>query len=246
MRMHAGVPPLPPVLIHRMQMVALCAYQHPCKIRISPIKLNLDNICCFLFFFSTCKGKHCIISLAELHHCPSLFWAFWGNRRKQIYFGLPRFNLCRWPFLLKHTFLYFNIVISKIVPIQFKLIFSFSTLWCVSAPLQVKDLTRFLDPSGLGVISFEDFHRGISAISNGGESTYILGAFFKVRLISWSFVKVAWSESKRNVSTRLLLCRIKARLASIRAPILIPLDSFFFFFSQSFLTWIGPVTPRHE
>ncbi|KAK7123372.1 hypothetical protein R3I93_021707 [Phoxinus phoxinus] len=33
---------------------------------------------------------------------------------------------------------------------------------------QVKDLTRFLDPSGLGVISFEDFHRGISAISNEG------------------------------------------------------------------------------
>lgn len=36
---------------------------------------------------------------------------------------------------------------------------------------QVKDLTKFLDPSGLGVISFEDFHRGISAISNGGESS---------------------------------------------------------------------------
>ncbi|KAG7335594.1 hypothetical protein KOW79_000287 [Hemibagrus wyckioides] len=34
---------------------------------------------------------------------------------------------------------------------------------------QVKDLTRFLDPSGLGVISFEDFHRGITAISNGGS-----------------------------------------------------------------------------
>lgn len=34
---------------------------------------------------------------------------------------------------------------------------------------QVKDLTKFLDPSGLGVISFEDFHRGITAISNGGE-----------------------------------------------------------------------------
>lgn len=34
---------------------------------------------------------------------------------------------------------------------------------------QVKDLTKFLDPSGLGVISFEDFHRGISAISSGGE-----------------------------------------------------------------------------
>uniref|UniRef100_A0A3B3ZMC4 Uncharacterized protein n=1 Tax=Periophthalmus magnuspinnatus TaxID=409849 RepID=A0A3B3ZMC4_9GOBI len=33
---------------------------------------------------------------------------------------------------------------------------------------QVKDLTKFLDPSGLGVISFEDFRRGISAISNGG------------------------------------------------------------------------------
>ncbi|XP_060727170.1 rab11 family-interacting protein 3 isoform X2 [Tachysurus vachellii] len=34
---------------------------------------------------------------------------------------------------------------------------------------QVKDLTRFLDPSGLGVISFEDFHRGITAIGNGGS-----------------------------------------------------------------------------
>ncbi|KAF5903990.1 rab11 family-interacting protein 3 isoform X1, partial [Clarias magur] len=34
---------------------------------------------------------------------------------------------------------------------------------------QVKDLTRFLDPSGLGVISFEDFYRGITAISNGGS-----------------------------------------------------------------------------
>ncbi|KAJ8344737.1 hypothetical protein SKAU_G00289300 [Synaphobranchus kaupii] len=33
---------------------------------------------------------------------------------------------------------------------------------------QVKDLTRFLDPSGLGVISFEDFYRGIGAIGNGG------------------------------------------------------------------------------
>ncbi|KFQ33434.1 Rab11 family-interacting protein 3, partial [Mesitornis unicolor] len=33
---------------------------------------------------------------------------------------------------------------------------------------QVKDLTKYLDPSGLGVISFEDFHRGIRAIKNGG------------------------------------------------------------------------------
>ncbi|KAG2456060.1 RFIP3 protein, partial [Polypterus senegalus] len=33
---------------------------------------------------------------------------------------------------------------------------------------QVKDLTRFLDPTGLGVISFEDFFRGIAAINNGG------------------------------------------------------------------------------
>ncbi|XP_077774559.1 rab11 family-interacting protein 3 isoform X2 [Podarcis muralis] len=32
---------------------------------------------------------------------------------------------------------------------------------------QVKDLTKFLDPAGLGVISFEDFYRGISAIRNG-------------------------------------------------------------------------------
>uniref|UniRef100_A0A3B4Z0M2 RAB11 family interacting protein 3 n=1 Tax=Stegastes partitus TaxID=144197 RepID=A0A3B4Z0M2_9TELE len=39
---------------------------------------------------------------------------------------------------------------------------------------QVKDLTKFLDPSGLGVISFEDFHRGISAISNGGESAHLV------------------------------------------------------------------------
>uniref|UniRef100_A0A8C2XP27 RAB11 family interacting protein 3 (class II) n=1 Tax=Cyclopterus lumpus TaxID=8103 RepID=A0A8C2XP27_CYCLU len=38
---------------------------------------------------------------------------------------------------------------------------------------QVKDLTKFLDPSGLGVISFEDFHRGISAISNGGPEPQV-------------------------------------------------------------------------
>ncbi|KAL3051309.1 hypothetical protein OYC64_001551 [Pagothenia borchgrevinki] len=38
---------------------------------------------------------------------------------------------------------------------------------------QVKDLTKFLDPSGLGVISFEDFHRGITAISNGGPEPQI-------------------------------------------------------------------------
>ncbi len=37
---------------------------------------------------------------------------------------------------------------------------------------QVKDLTRFLDPSGLGVISFEDFYRGISAISNEGTAAH--------------------------------------------------------------------------
>ncbi|KAM5328677.1 rab11 family-interacting protein 3 isoform 2-T2 [Glossophaga mutica] len=32
---------------------------------------------------------------------------------------------------------------------------------------QVKDLTKYLDPSGLGVISFEDFCRGITTIRNG-------------------------------------------------------------------------------
>ncbi|XP_072798397.1 rab11 family-interacting protein 3 isoform X4 [Vicugna pacos] len=32
---------------------------------------------------------------------------------------------------------------------------------------QVTDLTRYLDPSGLGVISFEDFYRGITAIRSG-------------------------------------------------------------------------------
>lgn len=31
---------------------------------------------------------------------------------------------------------------------------------------QVKDLTKFLDPAGLGVITFEDFYRGILAIRN--------------------------------------------------------------------------------
>ncbi|XP_060116806.1 rab11 family-interacting protein 3 isoform X1 [Heteronotia binoei] len=34
---------------------------------------------------------------------------------------------------------------------------------------QVKDLTKFLDPAGLGVISFEDFYRGITAIRNGAD-----------------------------------------------------------------------------
>ncbi|KAL4617908.1 rab11 family-interacting protein 3 isoform X1 [Arapaima gigas] len=43
---------------------------------------------------------------------------------------------------------------------------------------QVKDLTRFLDPSGLGVISFEDFYRGISAISNGGCEPSLYGIGF--------------------------------------------------------------------
>nr|XP_033819812.1 rab11 family-interacting protein 3 isoform X3 [Geotrypetes seraphini] len=32
---------------------------------------------------------------------------------------------------------------------------------------QVKDLTKYLDPSGLGVINFEDFNRGIAEITNG-------------------------------------------------------------------------------
>ncbi|CAB1312284.1 unnamed protein product [Coregonus sp. 'balchen'] len=44
--------------------------------------------------------------------------------------------------------------------------------------LQVKDLTKFLDPSGLGVISFEDFHRGISAISNGGAEPQLYDVHF--------------------------------------------------------------------
>ncbi|XP_076007845.1 rab11 family-interacting protein 3 [Genypterus blacodes] len=43
---------------------------------------------------------------------------------------------------------------------------------------QVKDLTKFLDPSGLGVISFEDFHRGISAISNGGPDLQLYGVHY--------------------------------------------------------------------
>ncbi|NWS74248.1 RFIP3 protein, partial [Crotophaga sulcirostris] len=38
---------------------------------------------------------------------------------------------------------------------------------------QVKDLTKYLDPSGLGVISFEDFHRGIKAIKNGDPDSQL-------------------------------------------------------------------------
>ncbi|XP_014792091.1 PREDICTED: rab11 family-interacting protein 3 isoform X1 [Calidris pugnax] len=38
---------------------------------------------------------------------------------------------------------------------------------------QVKDLTKYLDPSGLGVISFEDFLRGIRAIKNGDPDSQL-------------------------------------------------------------------------
>ncbi|KAI1233909.1 Rab11 family-interacting protein 3, partial [Lamprotornis superbus] len=38
---------------------------------------------------------------------------------------------------------------------------------------QVKELTKYLDPSGLGVISFEDFHRGIRAIKNGDPDSQL-------------------------------------------------------------------------
>nr|XP_013223508.2 rab11 family-interacting protein 3 isoform X3 [Columba livia] len=38
---------------------------------------------------------------------------------------------------------------------------------------RVKDLTKYLDPSGLGVISFEDFHRGIRAIKNGDPDSQL-------------------------------------------------------------------------
>ncbi|NXX78857.1 RFIP3 protein, partial [Urocolius indicus] len=38
---------------------------------------------------------------------------------------------------------------------------------------QVKDLTKYLDPCGLGVISFEDFHRGIKAIKNGDPDSQL-------------------------------------------------------------------------
>ncbi|XP_064172626.1 rab11 family-interacting protein 3-like isoform X5 [Anguilla rostrata] len=46
---------------------------------------------------------------------------------------------------------------------------------------QVKDLTRFLDPSGLGVISFEDFYRGIGAIGNGGTDPQLCDVGFLPR-----------------------------------------------------------------
>ncbi|ELK10875.1 Rab11 family-interacting protein 3 [Pteropus alecto] len=40
---------------------------------------------------------------------------------------------------------------------------------------QVKDLTKYLDPSGLGVISFEDFYQGITAIRNGDSDSQLCG-----------------------------------------------------------------------
>ncbi|XP_043417075.1 rab11 family-interacting protein 3 [Prionailurus bengalensis] len=40
---------------------------------------------------------------------------------------------------------------------------------------QVKDLTKYLDPGGLGVISFEDFYRGITAIRNGESDGQLCG-----------------------------------------------------------------------
>ncbi|KAI5762067.1 RAB11FIP3 [Gulo gulo luscus] len=40
---------------------------------------------------------------------------------------------------------------------------------------QVKDLTKYLDPGGLGVISFEDFCRGITAIRNGESDGQLCG-----------------------------------------------------------------------
>lgn len=56
-----------------------------------------------------------------------------------------------------------------------KVLFARRVLWVTLLLwLQVKDLTRYLDPSGLGVISFEDFHRGIRAIKNGGEFAAVL------------------------------------------------------------------------
>ncbi|XP_025779031.1 rab11 family-interacting protein 3 [Puma concolor] len=39
----------------------------------------------------------------------------------------------------------------------------------------VKDLTKYLDPGGLGVISFEDFYRGITAIRNGESDGQLCG-----------------------------------------------------------------------
>ncbi|XP_019476143.1 peroxisomal 2,4-dienoyl-CoA reductase [Meleagris gallopavo] len=50
--------------------------------------------------------------------------------------------------------------------------FLWAELWGTGQ--EVKELTKYLDPSGLGVISFEDFHRGIRAIRNGGELGAVL------------------------------------------------------------------------
>ncbi|XP_041073728.1 rab11 family-interacting protein 3-like isoform X2 [Polyodon spathula] len=54
----------------------------------------------------------------------------------------------------------------------------FATVYGVE---QVKDLTRFLDPGGLGVISFEDFYRGITAISNGDSDSQLYEMGFSPR-----------------------------------------------------------------
>uniref|UniRef100_A0A8C8R9N1 Rab11 family-interacting protein 3 n=1 Tax=Pelusios castaneus TaxID=367368 RepID=A0A8C8R9N1_9SAUR len=46
----------------------------------------------------------------------------------------------------------------------------FATVYGVE---QVKDLTKYLDPGGLGVISFEDFYRGIGVIRNGDSDSQL-------------------------------------------------------------------------
>ncbi|XP_071617194.1 rab11 family-interacting protein 3 isoform X4 [Heliangelus exortis] len=61
---------------------------------------------------------------------------------------------------------------------------------------QVKDLTKYLDPSGLGVISFEDFHRGIRAIKNGVRP-HCPGACNTER--TWS----SWSKSRGDPDSQL-------------------------------------------
>ncbi|XP_048722326.2 rab11 family-interacting protein 3 isoform X3 [Caretta caretta] len=54
--------------------------------------------------------------------------------------------------------------------VQIEEFVQFSTVYGAE---QVKDLTKYLDPSGLGVISFEDFCRGIGAIRNGDSDSQL-------------------------------------------------------------------------
>lgn len=49
-----------------------------------------------------------------------------------------------------------------------------ANVWGTLFSPQVKELTKYLDPAGLGVIGFDDFCRGIAAIKNNGGKECVI------------------------------------------------------------------------